>query len=298
MKRIQHTCRRRYCNGMSLIEAMLSLLIGAMLVASLSTVLSASLDQSTATTKRLERVADATFVLDRLERWIRASPFVLTPHKGNVATGIAFAIDPNLDSDGDGFADADNDRDGQSNEDPGADMDADGGNGWFGVDDDVDGTADETDAGTPGNDDEDGASDEDPFNGIDDDGDGLLDEDWGADMNGDGCPGACGIDEDGNGTADEGDAADDDEDGQSDEDWVDMAGIGLVGSDVYESLPLLGASSGTFRTNRLLLSSVDGFRIERVALDGARERIDIELELLDDNGGIETYTRSVTRQSP
>ncbi len=287
-----------YQRGMTLIEAMLSLLIGALLLASLASVLNATLEKTSAADSTLERASDASYALDRMEGWLRTAPFVLTPQVGRFSDGLAFAIDPDLDSDGDGFADADNDRDGQSNEDPGADMDADGGNGWFGVDDDVDGTADETDAGTPGNDDEDGASDEDPLNGFDDDGDGLLDEDWGADANGDGCPGVCGIDEDGNGTVDEGAAADDDEDGQSDEDWIDIAGISKVGSQLSESLPVLGAASGVFRTSRVLADNVDRLRVERTRLDAARERIDIELDLISADGAIETYTRSVTRRSP
>lgn len=284
--------------GMSLIEAMLSLVVGSLLVASLATVLGTSLDADQELKSDLDRAEDAQFALNRLENWLRRTPFVLTPQLGKSANGIAFAIDPSLDSDGDGFADADNDRDGRSNEDTSADIDADSGNGWFGFDDDGDGTADETDAGTPGNDDEDGSIDEDPMNGIDDDGDGLLDEDWGADNNGDGCPGLCGVDDDGDGTADEGAVDDDDEDGQSDEDWLDIAGIGKFGGQLSESLPVLGASSGVFRTTQSLIDNVDRLLVRRTALDGARERIDIELDLIGYRGDVQTYTRSVSRQSP
>ena len=62
-------------------------------------------------------------------------------------------------------------------------------------------------------DDEDGASDEDPIDGLDNDLDGNIDEDPGAESNADGRPGIAGIDDDGDGLVDEGDPDDDDEDG-------------------------------------------------------------------------------------
>lgn len=298
MTRKQQRLLSSHQTGMSLIEAMLSLIVGALLVGSLVRVLDSSLDTGDEIGSNLDRAQDAKFALDRLEDWLRRSPLVLTPQLGRSGSGIAFALDPTLDSDGDGFADADNDRDGAVNEDPGADMDADSGNGWFAVDDDGDGQADETDAGTPGNDDEDGSLDEDPQNGMDDDGDGLLDEDWGADANGDGCAGLCGVDDDGDGSVDEGAVSDDDEDGVSDEDWIDTVGISQLGSELNESLPTPGAVSGVFRSNQVLISGVDQLLIERIGLAGGRERIDIQLDLLGARGDVQSYGRSVTRQSP
>lgn len=56
---------------------------------------------------------------------------------------------------------------------------------------------------------------------VDNDNDGVIDEDWGADMGNDGQPGLAGIDDDGDGAIDEGGVAlknDDDEDGAIDED--------------------------------------------------------------------------------
>jgi len=56
---------------------------------------------------------------------------------------------------------------------------------------------------------------------IDNDSDGVIDEDWGADIGNDGLPGIAGFDDDGDGSVDEGGVAlksDDDEDGAIDED--------------------------------------------------------------------------------
>jgi prepilin-type N-terminal cleavage/methylation domain-containing protein len=55
---------------------------------------------------------------------------------------------------------------------------------------------------------------------VDTDGDGLIDEDPGADMTGDGVSGILGIDDDRNGTVDEGQVNDDDEDGYWSMAWI------------------------------------------------------------------------------
>jgi hypothetical protein len=103
-------------------------------------------------------------------------------------------------------------------EDSGGDMNQDNRQGVAGVDDNGNGSADEGGASLRFDDDEDGATDEDPLDGQDNDGDGNIDEDPPGDMRGDNGPGIVAIDDDGDGDVDEWDWEDDDEDGLVDED--------------------------------------------------------------------------------
>ncbi|MBZ0251759.1 MAG: hypothetical protein K8I02_00330, partial [Candidatus Methylomirabilis sp.] len=114
----------------------------------------------------------------------------------------------------------DADGDGLYDEDTGADATNDGASGIVGIDDNGNG---QTDEASSGNDDEDKLSfwqwtDEDALDGaytaigLWADLDYWVDEDWGADMNGDNKPGVSGADDDGDWSVDEGSSQNDDED--------------------------------------------------------------------------------------
>ena len=132
---------------------------------------------------------------------------------------------------------------------------------------------------------------EDPFNGVDDDADGSVDEDPGADNNGDGAPGIAGVDDDGDGNIDEGSADDDDEDGQSDEDWFDPVVFYLQGSSLTERRAVPWDESGDSLVSgrdyveSTIADNVTLLRFERVALSGGQQQlIDITLTLSDSDG--------------
>ena len=283
---------------MTLVEALITLAIGAVLMLSLTGMLNGSINQQASLAETSDLSSQARFALDRIERQLRAAPVLILPAANTSGDILAFALDPTIDTDGDGFADADNDKDGRVNEDPGSDRFANGFNGLIGIDDDQDGTADETDSGTSANDDEDSLLNEDAINGIDDDGDGQVDEDHGADTNDDGCPGICGVDDDADGTADEGDDRDDDEDGLINEDWLDIVIVQQFGLELTEAWPLLGATDGTSFTYRATMQGVGTFSIQRITQSGGRETVRVELGITDKLGATSVFSRALSRPLP
>jgi hypothetical protein len=162
------------------------------------------------------------------------------------------------------------------------DMTKDGAKGIDGVDDDGDGSVDES--GAWADDDEDNefaTSNEDPLDGIDNDGDGNIDEDCPSDANADGSPGIAGMDDDGDGQVDEGFADDDDEDGnQFDAGLFPVIYLwNSATSTLTESMPNTGESVD-------LSTHVTLFQVTYEA----PERILIVLTLTGDDGESVTFT--------
>lgn len=257
--------RRKRARGLTLIEVLGSLAIGALLFAALGGVAVQSTRALAMTTDSSLLEQEAQFALDRMIEAVRAARVVLIPQPERAATVysesqralLAVSLDPTIDRDANGFVDADNDRDGRVDEDWSDDATNDGVAGIVGIDDNGDGVID----GDSKNDDEDGASNEDTANGLDDDGDGLVDEDAKRDMNDDGKPGVKSVDDDGDGSVDEGKNEDDDEDGAVDEDWLDARVFRLVGTTLVERLPDLNAANGTVFTERPIAAGVSGFSV-------------------------------------
>jgi type II secretory pathway pseudopilin PulG len=266
--------RRTRESGLTLVEVLGSLAIGALLFAALAGVALQSTRALEAATSSADVAQDAQFALDRMVDAVRASRKLLIPMPERAATAysesqrnvLAVTLDPTLDRNGDGFPDVDNDRDGRIDEDADEDLTTDGAPGILGVDDDGDGTADEGDSR---DDDEDGASNEDGADGVDNDGDGLVDEDPKADANDDGKPGVRSFDDDGDANVDEGNSEDDDEDGRKNEDWLDARVFRLVGTTLVERLPDPGAANGTVFTERTIAVGVSDFRVGYFASAGA-----------------------------
>jgi type II secretory pathway pseudopilin PulG len=292
---------RERSKGLSLVEVLGSVAIGALVIAGLAGI-------ATQTSRARERLTAASqleeqaqFALERMLRAARATDVLLVPRpeRGGTAYSeavrnvLALALDPTLDRDANGFADADNDRDGRIDEDFDDDMTKDNQDGIVGIDDDGDGSTDEGDSK---DDDEDGARDEDERDRSDDDGDGVVDEDVKRDNNDDGEPGLEDVDDDGDSSTDEGNKEDDDEDGTSDEDWLDVVVYRLSGTTLLERLPNLNASSGTAFTERAIATDVASFRVEYIAPVAAGRPVLLDLTLtLTGAGGASTTLNARTR---
>jgi hypothetical protein len=257
---------RKQVRGLSLIEVLGSLAIGALLFAALGAVALQSGRALDAVNVSAQLQQEAQFAVDRMVDAVRASPRLLIPTPDRPSTPfneaqrnvLAVTLDPTLDRNGDGFADADNDHDGRIDEDPPEDITNDGAAGIIGVDDDGDGSIDE---GGNRDDDEDGASNEDSVDGVDNDGDGLVDEDAKGDANDDGRAGVAGVDDDSDATVDEGNNQDDDEDGATNEDWLDPRVFRLNGTTLDERLPDPGAANGAVFTERPIATGVSNFTV-------------------------------------
>jgi type II secretory pathway pseudopilin PulG len=253
--------RSRASDGLTLIETLVALALGAFVLLGLNGVVSRSLQARDVVARSHRRTEQARFALEHMVRAVRGTQRLLIPRAEKLATAysesvrdvLAVALDPTIDRNGDGIADADNDGDGKVDEDTGRDMGNDGAPGLPGIDDDGDGLVDE---GSAYDDDEDGAIDEDPFDGIDNDGD-----------------------------EDAANVGDDDGDGRTDEDWIDACAWFVSGGQLVERWPTPGGADGRQYTETPIADGVTLFRVERVA--GAENRatlVDITLELTDASG--------------
>lgn len=292
--------------GFTLIELVVSVAMGALILAAMSSLLDQALQADDYVSVQNDRQQDARFAMQRMATAVLGTHLLILPtadnpntttHPLNAAvlwnenireqtvpatTGrefetavLAVALGGAIDTDQDGFSDADNDRDGRIDEDAGQDQTEDGVAGILGIDDDGDGVVDE---GGAVDDDEDGQSLEDAHNGIDDDGDGRVDEDTSSDQNQDSAPGIAAVDDDGDGFFDEGHNHDDDEDGQINEDWPDALVFFLQGSSLIERRPNIHATSGTDYVENTIAENVVGFRVERIA-QGTGRAVTVKLTL-------------------
>ena len=298
--------------GVTLIELLIAVALGALIVAGMSAVMGELAQSQAAIQERNRLTENGRFAMERMVRAVRESQYLFLPlsdkpdtdWRENVreetvpaslpegsstkATAVlAVALGVTVDLDADGFPDADNDRDGRIDEDYPADIANDFNPGIHLIDDGGGGYVDES---FSDNDDDErlNSSDEDPINGIDDDGDGGIDEDPGADMNGDGAPGVAGVDDDGDGQVDEGNNNDDDEDGFVDEDWLDAVVFYLQGDSLIERHPVPwdetanGFISGRDFIESAIAENVTRFRVQRpLASSPGHQLVDITLELTD-----------------
>ena len=301
--------------GFTLVEALLAIAFGALVLTTMTSVLS-QLGTTRQVIEEQDRLTrSAQYAMERMIAAVRQSPQLVLPQVDKPATNwrdnvreetvpasapesgsfkatavLAVALGPRQDLDADGFADADNDRDGRINEDFPADITNDNDPGVHAIDDGGDGFVDEGFFANRDDDERLSASDEDPINGVDDDGDGQVDEDPGADMNNDGAPGVAGLDDDGDGQIDEGSSDDDDEDGSEDEDWLDVVVFYLDGDTLIERRPVPWDQSGdTAITGRdfLALPIADGLtllRFERLVTAGRFELVEISMTITGAGG--------------
>lgn len=303
----------RNCRGLTLVELLVAVAIGAVLMLALGGVAGQAVKTHDAVRGRALITADARFALDQIVGIASRSPSLLLPLADNPATDwpenireqtvpasapvgsstlatavLAVRIPVDQDLNADGFADADNDRDGRVDEDIPSDATRDNASGIRGIDDDGDGSVDEYSL-LYVDDDEDGRLDEEDYlDGTDDDGDGSVGEDPGSDNNRDGKAGIADVDDDGDGTIDEGGLLgflNDDEDGSSDEDWIDPLVFYLNGDQLIQRTPVpwdqdgSGSVDGRDYVQTVIAEHVTAFRVERVA--GVGQLVDVQLRVTD-----------------
>lgn len=304
-------------SAFTLIELLIAIVLASLLLAATSGIVNNALGTDAIVDERNTLMRDARFAMQRMARAVAETRYLMLPMpdkpdtdwRENVreetvpasppegssikATAVlAVTLSETSDLDGDGFPDADNDRDGRIDEDVPSDKNFDYGDGIYLIDDGGDGFVDESFSDAD-DDERFNSSDEDPINGLDDDADGVIDEDPGADMNGDGAPGVVGVDDDNDGQIDEGSSSDDDEDGASDEDWLDAVVFYLQGDLLVERHPVPwdetgnGFVSGRDFVESVIAESVTAFRVERlVASSPDAQLVDLTLELTGPNGEV------------
>jgi len=318
------TRRPTAASGFTYLELMVAVAIAALILAGMAGMVGQALDYRSGVQTRMALLRDADFALQQMTRAVENSPRLLLPLPDNpdtdwpeqlrqqrfpatAASGsssfdsavLAVILPRQIDRDRDGRPDADNDGDGRFDEDPGADLTNDAAAGLYLIDDDGDGNAD-TETGN--DDDESGGADEDIANGLDDEDDAATDEDPPADLNGDGCPGRCGVDDDGDGQVDEGQSDDDDEDGQRNEDGIEAVVFHLADGRLIERLPAPwdvngdGSIDGRDFTESVIAEGVTRMRIERLQTPpGAAARIRIELDLAAADGSDRISVQTLLR---
>lgn len=293
-------------SGFSLVEMLVSLIIGGLVIAGLNGTINNALGNRAHEQVRIAAARDADFALQRMAHNLSRTNRLMVPRKDDPGTAysealrnpgvLAFTLDPELDRDRDGVADADNDGDGLVDEDPSGDLTNDLATGIIGIDDDNDGAVDEAHSSSgpaEDDDDEDDTANEDSWDGTDNDGDGTADEDTKKDVSHDGQAGLIGVDDDGDTLVDEGDKNDDDEDGLVNEDWLDTVAYFLNGTQLIERMPDLNPTDGTDYTERVLADDVALFEVELEAAQARGQRIRLELHITAADGELIKMTTSV-----
>jgi prepilin-type N-terminal cleavage/methylation domain-containing protein len=298
----------RHQAGFTLLELLICLALAAVIILGFSDIITTSLATRQIVHAENELALQAEFAMDRIHRMVHGTSRLLIPLGENQATAwsesmrdvLAGTLDPAIDLDNDSTPDADNDGDGLIDEDLPSDNTNDGAPGIINIDDNNDGTADNSAATTPAADnDEDGLDFEDQVDTLDNDNDGTIDEDIPADMNFDTRSGVYGIDDDNDGLTDEASAENDDEDNLDDEDWFDAVVYFLVGTTLMERLPVPWDENGDFQVTgedyveSALLENVSRFEVSRQDLSSNKAvLVTIILEVTGETG--EPYTLTAT----
>jgi prepilin-type N-terminal cleavage/methylation domain-containing protein len=260
-------------SGFTLVELLVVITIMGMIALGVSAYLSSVLELHRRSGDTADLFSEGMLAMERMTQGARRSTYLMIPNAhAPVRTLLAFSGSVNDDNDN-YFNDPLFPR---IDEDLWRDINNDNLNGLAGIDDDGDGSTDETGIGLYDYDeDEDGQANEDDLDGIDNDGDGNIDEDMWADLNMDWASGVKYLDDDGDGSVDEGHENDDDEDGQEDEDPLNET--------VYafdNATRTLTASYPQSGDATVLSSHVTHFEVTYEA----PQRIRIEMTLTGDDG--------------
>ena len=293
---------------------MITVAVAALIVLGLSGVVGQALQSQESVSETNKMMREARFAMQHMISSVGHSRKLLLPQRDKPASNwpenireqtvppsapigdstlatavLAVTLPANVDLDSNGIADADNDGDGLIDEDLPGDSHNDSAAGLYLIDDGGNGWVDE---GLDADDDETAfTASEDPHDGIDNDGDNNTDEDPAADMNGDGCPGVCGVDDDADGSIDEGNDDDDDEDGNVDEDWYDPLVFYLDSGVLKMRQPVPWDETGSSGINGRdyivadIATNVTRFRVERLDNGSGVEIIELTLELTSPSTG-------------
>lgn len=298
-------------SGITLVELVVALLIGAVLIAGLGSIVGTAVSNREVTHERKQLVEQSQFAMQRITMAVRYSTVLLLPLSDNPSTDwpeservqtvpastpvgsstlatavLAVALPEYSDLDSNGIPDADDDRDGYIDEDQPANRYNDAAPGIVGIDDDGDGSIDE---GNNNDDDEDGAVDEDHIDNSDNDSDGSRDEDVGTDNNNDGCPGLCGVDDNSDGLIDSGSLANNDEMGANGDDWTNPVVFYLSNGNLIERTPVPwdvngGGVTGADYVETVIAENLTQLRFERINTIDQQPLIDVSLQLTAANG--------------
>ncbi|MDF1590187.1 MAG: type II secretion system protein [Desulfobacterales bacterium] len=276
-------------NGLTLMELLITVTILLIIAAVATPLLSSSLDAHRSGIARSRLYQEGLLAIERMTAGAKKTTFLTVPNNRKPSRDI-LAFSRLVNTDGDFYFGAwGNPLFPRIDEDT-HDYFSSGGYGIRGVDEDGDELFDE---GQQSDDDEDGLTGEDKFDGLDNDLDGNIDENVTKDMNQDGAYGIKGIDDDGDGQVDEGvgEDSDDDEDGLKNEEVVLFA-VYLYNSAAktlteIHSDPVTGILGSAPKV--VLSDHVTNFE----AFFEAPERIRITLSLTGDNGESATFTEYV-----
>lgn len=319
------TATKRPNQGYTYVELLSAVVIGGLLMLGLSGLVANTLRSSDSVMARTNANREVSEAMRQMLHAVAYSRLLLLPLADNPTTTwpehireqtvpastpigdstwasavLAVTLPRDVDLDNDGVPDADNDGDGLIDEDPPSDNNHDGAAGLIGIDDNGDGTIDNSVSDY--DDDEDGNIAVESFNGLDDDGDGSVDEDLADDLNHDGQSGIVGVDDDNDGWIDEADVNDDDEDGRVAEDWFDSLVFYLDNDTLNVRTPVPWDTNGDSSVTGAdvvvsrLASHITRFRVERVAGTGLRHTlVDLTLEATDPVSGEVTSLQAQVR---
>ncbi len=311
-------------SGFTLVEMLIATALAGLLIAGLNGVIGQALTIQDSVSEKNDLTQQARFAMEQMVRVAGHSRLLLLPLSDNPSTNwrenmreqtvpaslpegsstratavLAVTLPLYFDLDADGYADADDDRDGRIDEDLPANRTYSQSPGIYLIDDDGDGAVDE---GSANDDDESSTGNEDLVNGIDDDADNSVDEDPPPDMNADGCSGICGVDDDNDNLIDEAAVEDDDEDGQSNEDWLNAVVFYLDNGTLIQRTPVpwdenaSGGISGKDFIVEPIAGNVTRFRVERLLSAGGRAQlIDLTLELNSPVSGVSVSLHTQAR---
>ncbi len=323
-----HIFKLHPAGGFTLVEVIISIAIITTISGVIFLILDGALRTWANTTETEQLYQIGRTALARIAAGVRQAHWVLVPFQPSSGTStseilVFEASCPACDERTGDFDCIDSDQDGRFDEDTSQDTDGDGYAGVKNLDDDEDGSTDEgTSSHRYKNDDEDcydffgacrestffcgdDAYDEDPLDGSDNPQwtgysgscsatDGLVDEDWPSDMNGDDMPGLEGVDDDGDGCVDgtvgpltscstEGDDLEnDDEDNQIDEDPFDPIILRVVSNELRMLTPMFNDDGDCSRDgydDTAIAKYVQSFEVTRQQTVDGRTLLTIELWL-------------------
>lgn len=205
---------------MSLTELVIAMTILSMISVGAGMLLQGAVDIYEYGSGRSVGMYEAQRVLSRVRQDVFTTSHLFFPH-GATPTSTALIIAAGTNQDNDSYAN--NSRFPRVDEDLSADMNNDGNSGDPSTSSLLGGLLSGLGSllGNRNDDDGDGANNEDPWDGIDNDNDGVIDEDTGGDVNGDGYAGMRYVDENMNNQTDNTASDNDDEDGSTNEDWLE-----------------------------------------------------------------------------
>jgi prepilin-type N-terminal cleavage/methylation domain-containing protein len=255
--------------GLTLVELLISITIISLIAVVSVQMVGGALDSWEHNKGKEDLLSTARLAMERMVSGVRTTTWVLLPLMISDPTDPGYptsfyyprdilAVSGMIDNDGDGLVD----------EDPYKDIVWDNKAGLMGIDDNNDGIVDN--GSTNQDDDEDGAANEDPIDGLDNDADGRVDEDPD--------------------NAFYSSADDDDGDGSLNEDYFDPVIYYLNGTTLKERHDVGGSTTN----DSVIVENVSQFIVLRRRVNG-NTLIDIYLKLDDGENSVELSTTTLAR---